>query len=90
MGIIQQLSYVYLLAQVAVIVNDMAEEGIDAELVRSGGGQISQAAPRVVELSNGCICCTLRDDLLQVLRAAAGLSSLFSCWWVLRWCMDVP
>ena len=71
-------------AQVAVIVNDMAEVGIDAEAVRAGGGQIRQAAPRVVELSNGCICCTLRDDLLQVLQGhcraeAASLSCLGLC-----------
>ena len=48
--------------------NDMAELGIDAEAVRSTGTAAQQQGQtqRVVELSNGCICCTLRDDLLQV------------------------
>jgi G3E family GTPase len=55
-------------AQVAVIVNDMAEVNIDAELLR--GNDLRQAVPSVVELSNGCICCTLRDDLLQALPLA--------------------
>lgn len=53
-------------AQVAVIVNDMAEVGIDAEAVRAGQDPSRQSRERIVELSNGCICCTLRDDLLQV------------------------
>lgn len=52
--------------QVAVIVNDMAEVGIDAEAVRGGQTAMRQSQERIVELSNGCICCTLRDDLLQV------------------------
>lgn len=52
--------------QVAVIVNDMAEIGIDAELVRGGQATMRQSREQIVELSNGCICCTLRDDLLQV------------------------
>ena len=50
----------------AVIVNDMAEVGIDAEAVRGGQTMMRQSQERIVELSNGCICCTLRDDLLQV------------------------
>lgn len=50
----------------AVIVNDMAEVGIDAEAVRGSGVNMHAAGQRVVELSNGCICCTLREDLLQV------------------------
>lgn len=50
--------------RVAVIVNDMAEVNIDAGMVRS-------AAPRLVEMSNGCICCTLREDLLVEVRRLA-------------------
>ena len=53
--------------QVAVIVNDMAEVNIDASLVRDGG--VRAAKEHVVELTNGCICCTLRNDLLQVTLA---------------------
>ncbi|CAM3861150.1 GTP-binding protein [Nocardiopsis rhodophaea] len=49
--------------RVAVIVNDMSEVNIDAELVRDGGA-LSRTQERLVEMTNGCICCTLRDDLL--------------------------
>jgi len=56
--------------RVAVIVNDLAAVNIDAALVRAAGAQaISQMEP--VELSNGCICCTLRDDLLAEVRRLA-------------------
>ncbi|KDN16002.1 GTP-binding protein [Amycolatopsis rifamycinica] len=47
--------------RVAVIVNDMSEVNIDAALVRS--------QERLVELTNGCICCTLREDLLEEVAA---------------------
>ena len=50
--------------RVAVIVNDMSEVNIDAGLVRDGGA-LSRTDERLVEMTNGCICCTLRDDLLE-------------------------
>ncbi|MEQ1489462.1 MAG: zinc metallochaperone GTPase ZigA [Terricaulis sp.] len=57
--------------RVAVIVNDMSEVNIDAELVRQGGADLSRTSETLVEMSNGCICCTLRDDLLKEVRRLA-------------------
>ncbi|MFH5184620.1 GTP-binding protein [Paenibacillus sp. TAB 01] len=60
--------------RVAVIVNDMSEINIDAELVRNGGG-LSRTEEKLVEMSNGCICCTLRDDLLKEVQRLASEGS---------------
>ncbi|MFT8318243.1 MAG: GTP-binding protein [Sporolactobacillus sp.] len=49
--------------KVAVIVNDIGEVNIDASLVEEGG-DLSQTEEQIIPLSNGCICCTLRGDLL--------------------------
>ena len=56
--------------RVAVIVNDMSEVNIDADLVRADT-ELSRTDETLVEMSNGCICCTLRDDLLDEVRRLA-------------------
>ena len=56
--------------KVAVIVNDMSEVNIDAGLIRSQG-MLSRTEEKLVEMSNGCICCTLREDLLHEVKKLA-------------------
>jgi G3E family GTPase len=51
--------------RVAVLVNDMSSINIDGRLVDHGQAALSRVDERLIEFSNGCICCTLREDLLQ-------------------------
>ncbi|WP_100373582.1 GTP-binding protein [Bacillus sp. FJAT-45037] len=53
--------------KVAVIVNDLSEVNIDSSMIKNGGG-ISRVDEKLVEMSNGCICCTLREDLMEEVK----------------------
>ena len=57
--------------RVAVIVNDMSEVNIDASLVRDGGAELSRTDEKMIEMTNGCICCTLREDLMIEVKRLA-------------------
>ncbi len=64
--------------KVAVIVNDMSEVNVDARLVKSGGAALSRVDEKLVEMQNGCICCTLREDLLIEIEKLAA-EGRFDC-----------
>jgi len=51
--------------KIAVIVNDIGEVNIDSEWLTNNGGVLSKTQENLIEMSNGCICCTLRGDLLE-------------------------
>lgn len=57
--------------RVAVIVNDMSEINIDSQLLMQSDARLSRTEEKLVEMTNGCICCTLREDLLHEISRLA-------------------
>ena len=57
--------------KIAVIVNDMSEINIDAAMIENATASLSRTEEKLVELSNGCICCTLREDLMEEVKNLA-------------------
>ncbi|TVS19564.1 MAG: GTP-binding protein [Planctomycetaceae bacterium] len=57
--------------RVAVIVNDMSQVNVDARLIKTGAANLSRVEEELIEFTNGCICCTLREDLLREVRQLA-------------------
>ncbi len=57
--------------KVAVIVNDMSEVNIDVQLVERGEARLDRTDEKLIEMSNGCICCTLREDLMEQVKELA-------------------